>query len=48
MVVALKRLPDALWQRLLNFGKLILLAVLFVVRGVLVHPLSQKQLLDLA
>src|SRR6185437_2514884 len=39
MVVARKCLPDALWQRLLNFGKLILLAVLFVLLGVLVHPL---------
>src|SRR6201998_646667 len=31
MVVVGQRLPDALWQRLLNFRKLILLAVFFVV-----------------
>ena len=39
MVVARQRLPDALWQRLLDFGKLVLFAILLVVLGVLVHPL---------
>lgn len=37
MVVALHRPLDALWERLLDIGKLILLAVLFGIFGVLPH-----------